>query len=309
MILHRPGTGEALAGAVPVEGLARVFEATVRIRVLAANGTILADTFTTAEAGAPAFGTFAATVSVPVDSRTAACVQVFEESARDGSAVNVVQVEIVLEPRESRIFSFDAGSEDWVAEFADLPADFDAAVFQLAAEHRALPEGLGGSGLFLQGNNASDDLFMFYKRRLDGLEADTAYRVGFAVDLVSDVPEGLVGIGGSPGDSVYVKAGAAGDEPRVVEADDGWLRPTVDKGNQATEGADALNLGTIGLPEGTATTDAGFGVKALRSGVRRLTVTTDAAGSLWVFVGTDSGFEGLTQIYLGSITVHLTPVG
>ena len=92
--------------------------------------------------------------------------QVFEESARDGSAVNVVQVEVMVEPGKSRMFSCDADSEGWITEFADLPADFDAATFQLAAEHRAPLEGLEGGGLFLQGNNASDDLFMFYKRCL-----------------------------------------------------------------------------------------------------------------------------------------------
>ncbi len=86
---------------------------------------------------------------------------------------------------------------------------------------------------------------------------------------------------------------------------DGWLRLNVDKGNQASEGAAAFNLGTIGLPEGTPITPAGFGVKALTSGGRTLTVETDAEGRLWVFVGTDSGFEGRTQVYFDSITVGL----
>lgn len=98
MIVHRPGNGERLSGSIPVAGLARAFEANIRLRVLAPDGRILADTFTTASAGGPAFGDFAAEIPVSVAAQTAACVQLFEESARDGSLVNVVQIGVSLTP-------------------------------------------------------------------------------------------------------------------------------------------------------------------------------------------------------------------
>ncbi len=98
MLVHQPGDGELLSGVVPVAGLARVFEGNVRIRILAADGEILADTFTTAETGGPYFGAFAAEIPVSVAVETAACVQIFEESARDGSLINVVQVGVTLAP-------------------------------------------------------------------------------------------------------------------------------------------------------------------------------------------------------------------
>jgi hypothetical protein len=34
-------------------------------------------------------------------------------------------------------------------------------------------------------------------------------------------------------------------------------------------------------------------------------VRTDDRGSMWLFFGTDSGFEGLTGLYLESITVRI----
>ncbi len=46
----------------------------------------------------------------------------------------------------------------------------------------------------------------------------------------------MSGIGGSPGESVYVKAGATTEEPLIIEDSDGWLRMNIDKGNQAGEG-------------------------------------------------------------------------
>ena len=51
MIVHQPGQGQRASGALRIEGLARVFEATVQLRIVDDIGAILADTFTTATAG------------------------------------------------------------------------------------------------------------------------------------------------------------------------------------------------------------------------------------------------------------------
>ncbi|MDE0699169.1 MAG: hypothetical protein OXH61_00425 [Acidimicrobiaceae bacterium] len=39
-----------------------------------------------------------------------------------------------------------------------------------------------------------------------------------------------------------------------------------------------------------------------------LTVETDDDGSVWLIVGTDSGFEGLTRLYYDRIAYTLTRV-
>ena len=36
-----------------------------------------------------------------------------------------------------------------------------------------------------------------------------------------------------------------------------------------------------------------------------LTAATDESGTLWVFVGTDSGFEGATTLYYNTIDVQV----
>lgn len=43
----------------------------------------------------------------------------------------------------------------------------------------------------------------------------------------------------------------------------------------------------------------------MRSGQHRHPVTTDDSGQLWVLIGTDSGFEGLTGIYYTTIEIEL----
>ena len=131
------------------------------------------------------------------------------------------------------------------------------------------------------------------------------------LEVATNVPGGLVGIGGSPGESVFVRVGASTDEPDIVQDDQGWWRMTVDKGNQGSGGDDAVAAGTIANPNLDPETADGltYELMTLDSTGLDLTATTDGSGKLWVFVGTDSGFEGLTALYFSTVDVTLDPVG
>lgn len=186
--------------------------------------------------------------------------------------------------------------------FADLPADHDQSIYELDHGHRPLPDGLEGSGLYVQGHNRSDDLFMFLKRRVEGLQPGAVYEVEASVDLATNVPAGSVGIGGSPGESVFVKAGASSGEPATVEDRIGHLRMNIDKGNQSRGGAAMVVIGNVAHPD---LTGREYRIKTLNNDGRPLTVETDGEGGVWLIVGTDSGFEGLTTLYYDRITYHL----
>ncbi|MYH68517.1 MAG: PEP-CTERM sorting domain-containing protein [Dehalococcoidia bacterium] len=210
------------------------------------------------------------------------------------------------EAEETRYtFSFENDAEGWVGDFADLPVDAPQDLYELDGGHRPLPEGLDGSGIYVQGHNRSDDLFMFLKRQVGGLRPDTEYAVSISVDLATSIPPGLVGIGGSPGESVYVKAGASPVEPVTSEDDIGHLRLNIDKGNQARGGEAMVVLGDIAHPD--AARDA-YAIKTLTNADQPLTVRTDGEGRLWLIVGTDSGFEGFTTLYYARIAYTLTEV-
>ena len=157
-------------------------------------------------------------------------------------------------------FAFDSDAEGWVVGFADLPADAPQDLYELDGGHRPLPEGLDGSGIYVQGHNRSDDLFMFLKRQVGGLRPNTEYAVSVSIDLATSIPPGLVGIGGSPGESVYVKAGASPLEPVASEDDSGHLRLNIDKGNQSRGGEAMVVLGDITHPD--ASRDA-YAIKTL----------------------------------------------
>jgi hypothetical protein len=197
--------------------------------------------------------------------------------------------------QEDFSFDFRDGPQGWATGFADYPAGEDA-FFELAAGYDTLPPEVGsGSALHLSGNNHSDDLFMFIKRRIDGLNPNQTYALRFDVEIASNAASGCVGIGGAPGESVTLKAGASTIEP-IADNHDGFLEMNVDKGNQASGGANALVLGDIA--NGRSCDDPPMYVlKSLDSGDQTLQVTTDAAGGFWLFAGTDSGFEGTTSLY------------
>jgi hypothetical protein len=144
---------------------------------------------------------------------------------------------------------------------------------------------------------------------VDGLKPETSYQVTFMIHLATNVPAGLVGIGGSPGESVFVKAGATAMEPLAEEDVSGYLRMNIDKGNQGSEGKDMINLGDVAHPELGEGTGEEYKIKTLSSDGRSLEVITDADGGLWLIVGTDSGFEGLTALYYSQITVALVEAG
>jgi hypothetical protein len=208
---------------------------------------------------------------------------------------------------------FTDGSEGWAADISDFteatrPDDF-------VAETGVAPSGFDpSSGYFhLAAGNRSDDLFMFLRRSLgveEGLVGSTPYRISFTVEFASDAPTGCAGIGGAPGEAVYLKVGASDTEPAPVGTDDG-VRLSVDKGNQSGSGADVEVAGDIanGLPcDEALDQDPVPYIDVTRQHDLGEPVTTAPDGTLWLLVGTDSGFEGRTSLYYDRIVVTLTPV-
>ena len=202
-------------------------------------------------------------------------------------------------------FSFETDADGWVVAFADLPEDYDQSIYELDGGHRALPDGLDGAGIYVQGHNRSDDLFMYLKRRVDGLTPAASYTVSASVDLATNAALASVGIGGSPGSSVFVKAGASTAEPEAAPDSTGHLRMNIDKGNQSRGGSQMAVLGTVGHPDIVGDE---YRLKTLGSMDSPVVVEADDSGSAWLIVGTDSGFEGLTRLYYDRISFTLTPL-
>ena len=206
--------------------------------------------------------------------------------------------------------SFERRAQGFKAVFADLPEDWQGADYELDFRRELLPAPLTDhAGLRLTGHNRSDDLAMLVTAPIHGLQPGSLYRVEVEAEIASNVPTGCSGIGGSPGDSVYLKLGAAGREPLAeVDPADGWLRLNIDYGVQSQPGANARVTGTLANSQDCANgPDGDWEIKRVTTAGQPLLVSADDSGVLWVFAGSDSAFEGFTQYYILSLTTRLEP--
>jgi hypothetical protein len=207
-------------------------------------------------------------------------------------------------PGETLQFDFSQGDHAFIAGFADYPPG-EEEFYELTAGLRPLPPSLGtANSLFISGNNHSDDLFMYSKRRIEGLLPNTPYRLGFDLQFATEAEFGSFGVGGSPAHSVYLKAGASAAEPGTV-AVDGFYRLTVDKGQQSQAGMASLVLGDVSKPEHAP---AGFQLVTRTSGADVLEARSSPSGDLWLFFGTDSGYEGITSLHYTNFAVTIEPI-
>lgn len=203
---------------------------------------------------------------------------------------------------------FAVSQDDWQVDFSDFPAgEDDSTFYELKFAYTDRPARVGsGKSVMLSGNNHSDDLFMFMKKKLTGLSPNTDYTVVFEVELASNAPQGYAGTGGAPGESVFLKAGASGMEPKkVIESNKYTFN--LDKGNQNTAGVTATVLGNIATTEGS-TEYALITRSNAAANAAPFIARSNTNGEIWLFVGTDSGFEGVTTVYYTQVNVVFSTV-
>ncbi len=204
-------------------------------------------------------------------------------------------------PVSAQTFSYDftTGYDEWTGDFADYPVT-DSVFYELEFGRETLPSYIDPSkhALKISGKNHSDDLFMFIKRKVPGLSPNTTYQVRFEVEFASNSPTNWFGVGGAPGESVVMKAGATTIEPLKINTD-GFYLMNIDKSNQVQPGKDMDTIGHVGVADTTTL----FALINRNNSSHLFTVTTDANGEVWVCIGTDSGFEARTTLYYNQINL------
>jgi hypothetical protein len=202
-------------------------------------------------------------------------------------------------------FDFAEGPLGFVAGFADYPPAHEE-IYELTSGHRALPAPLASqSGLFLSGVNRSDDLFMYFKGPIGGLTPGASYAVEVSVEIATSTPTGCVGVGGAPGESVWIKAGVTAEEPVAVMVGS-HLRMNIDIGRQSNGGTQAVVLGNVANSRQCEQSPE-WELKALESQSTPAGISVPADGRAWVLIGVDSGFESRTEVYFTRASVTLTP--
>jgi hypothetical protein len=202
---------------------------------------------------------------------------------------------------------FNESSAGWKSGFADYPAGQET-FYELDAGSTTLPASLGTNrkGYKLSGNNHSDDLYMFITKKFEGLEPNTRYGFQFKVRFGTNAQKGCMGVGGAPGESVWIKVGASKTEPLAVDNGAGDLLMNIDKGNQAVGGSDAIVLGDFANSRECGDSNTNYMLKTLQSERGSFTGITAEDGSIWLLLSTDSGFEATTTIYFMTFDVIAT---
>ncbi|MBH5321858.1 hypothetical protein [Aurantiacibacter sediminis] len=200
-------------------------------------------------------------------------------------------------------FNVDFGvtGEDWTRDIAEYGNRADTN-FISGVEN--LPPNLPNErGLLLAGSNFTDSLTMYAWRKVEGLAPSQDYRVDVTLLMASDVPPGCVGIGGSPGEGVTVKAGASDEMPQA-----GTIL-NVDKGDQDVGGSEAVVIGDLAVP-GAPTCVGGTYASELigTTPASSPVVSSNESGELWLIVLSDSGFESRSEWYLLEAEFTLDPV-
>jgi hypothetical protein len=203
------------------------------------------------------------------------------------------------------VYQFDLNNSDhnWQVGFADYP-EGEEEFYELASDWKQLPAPLNHlNGLNVSGNNHSDDLFMYVKRKLEGLKPNTRYSLSFYIQFATNADTGCVGAGGPPGEGVVIKAGATHYEPVADHESGGSIRMNIDHGDHDVGGSDAIVIGDFANTQ-TDCTDEIYELKSLDNSSRAFQVFTGEEGSLWALFATDSGFEGLTSIYFTYLEIR-----
>lgn len=200
-----------------------------------------------------------------------------------------------------RYLPLDAGWEFGIADYTDVTAPTD-----VVAKSAPLPSPFTGNGIEFAATNNSDDALVYGTRILDGFAPGSRWRIALDPEIVTTTPTGCAGVGGSPGEGVWVVSAVSGAPIRTKMVGD-EVRIDLDRGNQSQGGTQGLVLGTIAGTSTDCRQPSSPESKSFLS-PRFIEATADSQGRIWVLIGMDSGFEARSRIWIRSIRVRLDPV-
>ena len=199
-----------------------------------------------------------------------------------------------------------AAADGWISVFAEYP-DGSVEFYELNAGLKNLPEPLDQTkkAFMLSGNNHSDALQMFLVKELSGLAPQSKYQVETEVELASKYPDGSVGIGGSPGNSVHLvsKFASLGYMLEKGNSESNNIQLVLKKEENVPESVMNIDLGDVSIPSEQYI----YQLISRKKGSSPDVVLSDKDGKLWAIVGTWSGFEGVSSLYYTRIKITLTP--
>lgn len=198
-------------------------------------------------------------------------------------------------------YNFNDNMQGWKVMFSDYPVG-EEEFYELESGFVRLPLPLDTTlnAVLISGNNHSDDLFSYMYVPLTGLAPHTTYQATFIVNIASNVARNSVGIGGSP--DLTFGVGALDTVPVNIIDESDYYRPNFEVRLQSGESNSIMQaIGTLGVTDTTTV----YTAISRNNFNQPMPVTTNGDGMLYLLAGWDSGFEGITRIYIKTVIVRL----
>lgn len=192
-------------------------------------------------------------------------------------------------------YNFEDSSYGWSGGAADYSVkDSSNVKFDLVYTSATEKMAPVGRSLKLSGINAGGYLTMFIKKEITGLRPETNYTLAFDIELACDTDS-------TAGDAIILKAGATVAEPRAIEINQ-HVRLNIDNGLYNQNGRDMIVIDTVDV---TATTNE-YGIVQSGDAPSKyvyVNAQSDAAGSLWVIIATESSAIGRSIVYYSKVAI------
>jgi hypothetical protein len=206
------------------------------------------------------------------------------------------------------ITKFNDGLGPWKTYCSDYSL-IQEAMIGFESTHELIPSALGAKkALRLRSFNVADDVWMCAYRPVNGLKPNSFYRLFMSATVLTNGGTMCFGIGGASGESVYIKAGGSTLKPSAITVGED-IRTNLDKGNQAVGSETIPVIGDFTSPGTDCTTSVPYARKVIKMPSSGRLIRTDASGTLWLVIGTDSGYEGETAIFIEEVSATLVPAG
>ncbi|ADY56173.1 hypothetical protein Sgly_1876 [Syntrophobotulus glycolicus DSM 8271] len=202
--------------------------------------------------------------------------------------------------KQSLTHSFEKDTEGWSGYFsANLTLPVSAENHSsLEFKNAAIPlPDQKKKALLLRADSYRNSIFMYVLKKIDSfkLEPDSVYSVALTFDLATSMPANLQEYGGTPGQTIFVKAGFPNAKPGIVTS---TQHPLI--GNLSNEYIE--NLESIGNIAKSSSSDMSFELKPFHY---QSTVKTDGEGSFWIIIGVNSQFEVPLELYISNIRISI----
>lgn len=189
-------------------------------------------------------------------------------------------------------FTVAGAADGWILDAADFPVD-RAAEVNAVGDQRALPAEISTTflGLYQSATNVSGDLFVFHKRFFTAPPG--TYKVWGLVQWVSNAQgECITG----PGPEVIMKGGASPIEPLAIPDAQGIYRMNINKGTLST-GGDFIQFPDIRNGLAGCAVPGVWGARSTALFSQNVDLTVGDSGGFWMFLGTQSSFDGRHELF------------